>query len=161
MKSDYDVEECPCYGCRCVGVAERDEVRTLGESVDHREHHRFAGDAWKCLNEIHCVVGLDHLWHLEGLEEADRVQVLRLVPLARCAGTHKFGDDGAAVMHVNVGVQLVQRLDDAFVSHAVRGDECLLDIGRGGWLVNAAFDDDQVVLHVPSFTLGACSRFLP
>jgi hypothetical protein len=60
------------------------------------------------------------------------VQVLRLVPLACCAGTHKFGDDGAAAGHVEVGVQSVQRLGDAFVSRAVRGGERLLDIGRGG-----------------------------
>jgi hypothetical protein len=57
VKPDDGVKECLCHGCRHVGVVERDEVRVLGESVDHREHHRFAVDAWECLDEIHCDVG--------------------------------------------------------------------------------------------------------
>jgi hypothetical protein len=59
VKSDYGVEECPCYGCHRVGVAKRDEVHVLGESVDHREHHRFAVEAWERLDEVHCDVGPD------------------------------------------------------------------------------------------------------
>jgi hypothetical protein len=45
-------------------VVERDDVRILGETVDHREHHQFAVDTWESLDEIYRDVGPDYQWDL-------------------------------------------------------------------------------------------------
>jgi hypothetical protein len=78
------------------------------------------------------------------------VQVFRLVSQAHTNSATMAWPRG----HVEVDVQLVQRLGDAFVAHAVRCGVCLLKTGRCGRQVNVAFDDDQAILHAPFFTLG-------
>ena len=50
-----------------VGVAERDEMRILGEAIDHREDDRFAIDLGQALDKIHRNVGPNLGRHVEGL----------------------------------------------------------------------------------------------
>jgi hypothetical protein len=64
MEPDNGVEECPSYERRHVGVVECNEVRILGEAVDHREHHLFAMDAWERLDEIQRDICSNRRWYL-------------------------------------------------------------------------------------------------
>jgi hypothetical protein len=43
--------------CISVWVAERDEMRILGEAIDHREDNRLAPDFRQPFNEVHGDVG--------------------------------------------------------------------------------------------------------
>jgi len=82
----HDVgEECSGDGRGSVGVAERDEVRELGEAIHHREDHRLGPHLWEALDEVHGYVAPYLPWHREGLQESGRVQVLELDPLAHRA----------------------------------------------------------------------------
>jgi len=84
-------------------VAERDEVRVLGEAVDHREHDGLAADLGEALDEVHGDVR-PHLGRdLPRLQETGRLQGLRLVALAGAAGAHPVLDQGTIAGDVEVG----------------------------------------------------------
>jgi hypothetical protein len=53
---------------RCgVGVAERDEVRVLGEAVDHHEYDGLAAHLGKALDEVHGDIRPHLGWNLQWL----------------------------------------------------------------------------------------------
>jgi hypothetical protein len=53
VEADDAVKEGPGHRRGCIGVTEGDEVRVLGEAVNHREDDRLAAHLGKALNEVH------------------------------------------------------------------------------------------------------------
>jgi hypothetical protein len=51
-----------------VGVAERNEVGILGETIHNGEHHRLAAHTWKSLYEVHGDVRPNRAGNVEGLQ---------------------------------------------------------------------------------------------
>ena len=84
-------------------MAERDEVRVLGEAVDHREYDRLAPDLRKALDEVHGDVRPHLGRHLQRLQQLRRLQSLRLVALTSTAGPHPVLDQGTIAGNVEVG----------------------------------------------------------
>jgi hypothetical protein len=48
-------EESMCHHCRCIGVAEGDEMSVFREPVHYNADHRLVAHLGKALNEIHGV----------------------------------------------------------------------------------------------------------
>jgi hypothetical protein len=114
------IEECLGDGRGAVGVAQGDEAGILGEEVHHREDHRLAADLGEPFNEIQGNVSLDGVWNVQRLQQASRMVVLCLVPLAHKAALHEVADKPAGVGAVEGGAQVMQRLLDALMADAVR-----------------------------------------
>ena len=55
-------------GSNGVGVTEGDEMRILGEAIDHHEDDRLAIDLGQVLDKIHRNVSPNLGWHVEGLQ---------------------------------------------------------------------------------------------
>jgi hypothetical protein len=53
MEEDDAIEEGPGHGRDCIGMTEGDEVRVLGEAVNHREDDGLAAHIGKDLDEVH------------------------------------------------------------------------------------------------------------
>ena len=68
MQTNNAVEECTCNRSGGVWMAEGDEVRVLGESVDHRENDGFTADLGRALDKIHRDVRPNLGWNVEGLQ---------------------------------------------------------------------------------------------
>ena len=73
MKPDIAVKEGTSDGRRGVGVAERDEVRVLGEAIDDGEDDRLAADLGQPLDKVHGDVNPHLGWHGQGLQQARRL----------------------------------------------------------------------------------------
>jgi hypothetical protein len=58
-------------GCGGVGVAQRNEVRVLGEAVDHRHYDRLPAHLRETLDDVHGDVLPYRGGNVELLEEAD------------------------------------------------------------------------------------------
>jgi hypothetical protein len=86
------------------------------------------------------------------------VEVLCLVPLVGCTGTHKVSDDQAVARHMEIDEQAMQRLGDAFVTRTMGHRKRLLETQRGRRQVDAVVDDNQAVLGTPPGPLGAVGR---
>ena len=83
MKTDDVGVESLGDGLDGVRVGERDEVGTFAEPIDHDEDDRLAPHARKCLDEVDGDVRPHTLWDWQREKEVGRLQVLRLVALAR------------------------------------------------------------------------------
>ena len=70
MQTNNVVEECTCDRGSGVGLGEGDEVRILGESVDHRENDGFATDLGQPLDEVHGDIRPHLGRYFEGLQQA-------------------------------------------------------------------------------------------
>jgi len=68
MQTNNAVEECTCNRGDRVGMAEGDEVRVLGESINHHENDRFATDLGQALDRIHRDVRPNLGQNIEGLQ---------------------------------------------------------------------------------------------
>ena len=68
MQTNNVVEECTCNRGGRVGMAKGDEVRVLGESVNHRENDGFAADLGQALDKIHRDVCPNLGRDVEGLQ---------------------------------------------------------------------------------------------
>jgi hypothetical protein len=99
-------------------MAERNEMHNLQEPIGNGEAN-LAVDARKPLDEVHGHARPDSRWQLVGLNEADQLQVFRLVLLPHPAGTHIILDSSARVWEVEVHSQPMKSLGDAFVSYSV------------------------------------------
>ena len=68
MQTNNVVEECTCDRGSGVGLGEGDEVRILGESIDHCENDGFTADLGQALDKIHRDVRPNLGWNVEGLQ---------------------------------------------------------------------------------------------
>ena len=82
MEAHDVVAERPGNGDSSVWVAERNEMRVLGEAIHHGEHQRFATGTRKPLHKIHRDVRPDRAWHFQWLQQPGRMKVLSFVALA-------------------------------------------------------------------------------
>jgi hypothetical protein len=93
-------------GC-CVRVSQRQKVRGLGESVDHRKNDRLSIDVRQSFHEIHGHIGPNCRRDTQRLQQLCRVEVLRLVLLAHHAGPHELLHQSARTRHMEVSAEAV------------------------------------------------------
>ena len=85
------------------------EVRVFAETVHHRQDDGLAPDARQRLDEVHGDVRPNTLWHWEGQQQSDQVEMFQLVALAHCARTNKVMHHTFHVREVEVTAESVQR----------------------------------------------------
>ena len=126
METDDALKEGAGDGRGGVGVAERDEVRVLGEAVNHREDDGLAAHFGEALDEVHGDVRPHLRRHLERLQHPSRTEGLRLVALARLARAHPIPDQCTIAGDVEVGAEAMEGLLDPLVARRVRHQERLV-----------------------------------
>ena len=126
MEADDAVEERAGDGRCRVGVAERDEVRVLGETIDDRQDHRFAGHLGQALDEVDGDIRPHLVRYFQRLQQSCRRLRLRLVALAGAAGAHPVLYEHTIARNVEVGAQAMKGFLDTLVLSGVREEEGLM-----------------------------------
>ena len=116
----HDVlEEGSGHGRSCIGVAKRNEMCILRETVDHREQDTLAMDLGQRLNEVEGDVSPDARGDRQWLQKTGRVQRLHLVALTRGAGSDELAHHTAIVFDEELSSEAMERLLDAFMASCV------------------------------------------
>jgi hypothetical protein len=150
---------------RCgVRVAEGDEVGVFRKSVHHRQDDRFAADLGKTFHEIERNVAPYAKWYRQWLQEAGRVKLASLVPLAYCTAADEVMDQAVVAWREERGAELLQSFLPALMAHAMGLFEHQWPGRR--WEEEVAAPDHQIIHHYPlwacraSINLGAlCYHF--
>jgi hypothetical protein len=119
MKPDDTVKENLGHRCRRVRVTQRQEVCVLQKSVYNDEDDRLAVDARKAFNKIHGDVGLDGGWKFQRLEQAGRMQLLRLVTLTGSTRLDEVPHCLVRTWNVEICLKPMERFLGAFVADAM------------------------------------------
>lgn len=126
MKTDDVGEESLGNGLSGVRVGERNEVGIFAEPVDHGEDDRLAPHARKCLDEVDGDVQQHTLWDWQREKEAGRLQVLRLVALARDTFANKVLYHLLHVRKMEITPESVESVLDPFMALFVHRPQDLM-----------------------------------
>jgi hypothetical protein len=98
----------------------------LAEAIHHRQDHRLPSHTGQGFHEVQAEVAPDCRGHRQWQEEACRVEVLGLVPLARVTGTDEVLYQATHVGKVKVATKPMQRALHTLMTVLVYGSEHLL-----------------------------------
>jgi hypothetical protein len=160
MKTDDVDEESLGDGLDGVRVSERDEVGIFAEPVDHGEYDRLAPHARERLDEVDGDVRPHTLRYWQREKEAGRMQVLRLVALARDTLPNKVLYYLLHVRKMKIAPEPVESLLHPFMASFMHGPQDLLQEGGRRRDVEAACALHHAVDHRPWSPTGARAHFI-
>jgi hypothetical protein len=160
MKTDDVGEESLGDGLDGVRVSEWDEVGIFAELVNHGEDDRLAPHARERHNEVDGDVRPHTLRYWQREKEAGRMQVLRLVVLARDTLANKVLYYLLHVRKMKIAPEPVESSLHPFMALFMHGPQDLLQEGRRRRDVEAACVLHHVVDHCPWSATGARAHFI-
>jgi hypothetical protein len=123
VEADNVGEERPGHRGRRIGMAQRNEMGELGESVDHCQNDRLAVDLREALHEIHDYVSPYRRWNIQWLKQFAGVELFNLVLLAHDAGSDQVTDNTVGAGPEEVAAQAMQCLLNSFIARAMCHDQ--------------------------------------
>jgi hypothetical protein len=160
MKTDDVDEESLGDGLGGVRVSERDEVGIFAEPVDHGENDRRAPHARERLDEVDGDVRPHTLRYWKREKEVGRMQVLRLVALARDTLANKVLHYLLHVRKMKIAPEPVESSLHPFMALFMHDPQDLLQEGGCRRDVGAACVLHHTVDHHPWSPTGARTHFI-
>jgi hypothetical protein len=160
MKTDDVGEESLGDGLGGVCVSERYEVGIFAEPVDHGEDDRLAPHPRERLDEVDGDVRPDTLRNWQREKEACRMQLLRLVALARATLADKVLDHLLHVRKMKIAPESVESALHPFMALFMHGSQDLLQEGGRRRDVEAAGVLHHAVGHRPWSRTGARAHLI-
>jgi hypothetical protein len=144
-----------------VHVSEWDEVGIFAEPVDHGEDDRLAPHARERLDEVDGDIRPHTLRYWQRKKEAGRMQVLRLVVLARDTLSNKVLYYLLHVRKMKIVPEPVESSLHPFMALFMHGPQDFLQEGGRRRDVEAACVLHHAVDHRPWSPTGARAHFIP